>query len=408
MKKYLSILVLLSIVLNIFNSVKAADIDLVVSPIKYEIQANPGATVTKTAKLINKTSDSMLIRTWKSDFVSNDNSWNPSFVRKSELVNPDQELASWITINTDSFNIWANEEKDIEFTINIPVDATPGWHYWAVFFKNFWSDNVSAWWQIDINIDYWVLLLVNVDWEVIDNGEPGDPIITNTSGGWGYSWTEYLKDNPTYESEQEERHLDWAGRFSVDRDWGTAGIYQFYGTSRDPSLSLAKTSSGEEVWAPHYPLVHQTGLDVNVKFAEVVYKLELIGREGQGGSYFLASIAGVEFPLKNLLPSNYPLNLLFEYHWGNNGSGAATPFDNDAFAGFILGLPTKNSSNFIYGIVYDVDTGANTPLLAAAYNINEKLSALLEYRAVVGAPSNHALYSLRNEDFLQLELNYKL
>jgi hypothetical protein len=63
MKKYLSILVLLSIVLNIFNSVKAADIDLVVSPIKYEIQANPGATVTKTAKLINKTSDSMLIRT---------------------------------------------------------------------------------------------------------------------------------------------------------------------------------------------------------------------------------------------------------------------------------------------------------------------------------------------------------
>lgn len=213
MKKYLSILVILSIVLNIFNIVKAADVDLVVSPIKYEIQANPGATIIKTAKLINKTWDAMLIRTWKSDFVSNDNSWNPSFVRKSELVNPDQELASWITINTDSFNIWANEEKDIEFTIHVPVDATPGWHYWAVFFKNFWADNVSTWWQISINIDYWVLLLVNVDWEVIDDGEPGDPIITNTSGGWGYSWTEYLKDNPKIDKcplwDLTSSNIDW-------------------------------------------------------------------------------------------------------------------------------------------------------------------------------------------------------
>lgn len=63
MKKYLSIIVILSIVLNIFNNVKAADIDLLVSPIKYEIEANPGATVIKTAKLINKTADTMLIRT---------------------------------------------------------------------------------------------------------------------------------------------------------------------------------------------------------------------------------------------------------------------------------------------------------------------------------------------------------
>jgi len=213
MKKYLSLLIIISLILSLFNSVKAADVDLIVSPIKYEIQANPGATITKSAKLINKTTNTLVIHTWKSDFISNDSSWNPSFVRKSELVNPDQELASWITIDTSSFNIAAQEEKDIEFTIHVPVDATPGWHYGAVFFKNNGADNASTWWQIKINVDYWVLLLVNVDWEVIDDGEPWEPIITNTTNGWWYSWTEYLKDNPKIDKcplwDLTSSNIDW-------------------------------------------------------------------------------------------------------------------------------------------------------------------------------------------------------
>jgi len=106
MKKYLNIILLFSILLWTNNITYAGNIDLIVSPIKYEIDAQPGETVIKTAKLINKSNDALIIHTWKSDFVSNDTTWNPTFVRKSELVNPDQELASWININTENFNIW--------------------------------------------------------------------------------------------------------------------------------------------------------------------------------------------------------------------------------------------------------------------------------------------------------------
>lgn len=183
MKKYFSFIILLFFVLVTFSKNVNADIDLIVSPIRYELDVNPWESLTKTAKLINKTWNEMNIYTWVSDFQANDNYWNPTFVRKSELVNPDQEMASWIDLEVESFFIWAFEEREISFTVNVPNDATPWWHYWAVFFKTLWEENASWSWQLKINVDYWVLLLIRVDWEIIDNTTPWTPTI-NTWWGW--------------------------------------------------------------------------------------------------------------------------------------------------------------------------------------------------------------------------------
>jgi len=49
----------------------------------------------------------------------------PKFIRKSEVVF-EQELSDWITIDTASFDIAPNETKIINFTINVPDNATPG------------------------------------------------------------------------------------------------------------------------------------------------------------------------------------------------------------------------------------------------------------------------------------------
>ncbi|MDD3793869.1 MAG: hypothetical protein PHI37_03595 [Candidatus Gracilibacteria bacterium] len=192
MIKYIK-LFLIFIIFTSVNTIKtlAADVDLIVSPIKYEIELNPGGSITKTAKLINKSNNPMIIYTGVSDFMSNDTSGNPVFVRKSELVNPNQELASWITINTNTINLNALEEKDVEFTINVPLDATPGGHYGAVFFKNYGENSINSGGQVKINVDYGVLLLINVDGEIIDNGKPGEPNINpgTSSGGGNIGYT---------------------------------------------------------------------------------------------------------------------------------------------------------------------------------------------------------------------------
>lgn len=213
MIKYIK-LFLIFIIFTSVNTIKtlAADVDLIVSPIKYEIELNPWWSITKTAKLINKSNNPMIIYTWVSDFMSNDTSWNPVFVRKSELVNPNQELASWITINTNTINLNALEEKDVEFTINVPLDATPWWHYWAVFFKNYWENSINSWWQVKINVDYGVLLLINVDWEIIDNWKPWEPNINPwTSSGWWNIWYTlwWLKIDDCTLWDLTKSNIDW-------------------------------------------------------------------------------------------------------------------------------------------------------------------------------------------------------
>lgn len=162
-----------------------ANINLTVSPIKYDFNATAWQSITKTAKLINLSNNTYTITTDTSDFIAKNLTWTPQFIRK-DLGDP-QQLSTWITINEASFSIGPKEEKDVEFTINIPLDATPGWHYGAIFFQN--KNNGIHSGQIWVHADYWVLLLVNVDGDIIVDGYIEDPTIHTGSGGTnGGSW----------------------------------------------------------------------------------------------------------------------------------------------------------------------------------------------------------------------------
>jgi len=169
-----------------------AAINLTVSPIKYELISDTWAIITKTAILHNYGDKDIKITTWKSDFVAWWTDWRPQFVRYSELVHPDQQLSSWITLSSSWFTIPAKSKKEIEFTIKVPENATPGWHYWAVFFKNNNSESSdSDWTSVWINVDYWIIILLKVNWEIktdviIDNS---NIIIENNNlnSKWWYS-----------------------------------------------------------------------------------------------------------------------------------------------------------------------------------------------------------------------------
>ena len=172
-----------------------AAINMTVSPIKYEIEVNPWESIIKTATLYNYDATPIDIVTWKSDFTSNWTTWAPSFVRYSELVHADQQLSSWISLSSSGFTIPANDSVTIDFTLNIPESATPGWHYWAVFFKNNNSESTSGT-KISINADYWILILLTVSWEVNTVIEVEEPIVSDnssnsnnsSSGGGNSSW----------------------------------------------------------------------------------------------------------------------------------------------------------------------------------------------------------------------------
>ena len=197
-----------------------ANINLTVSPIKYEIKWAIWETITKTAILFNKSDEAHTILTWKSDFESKDDTWNPHFIRSQKNVFTWQELSNWIEIDTESFVIEPGEQKDITFTITIPENATPGWHYWAIFFKNNNSDKSSSS-QIAINIDYWVLILVEVDWEIITKIEVDDTIIKNESSTLLYWLNENGEIDKCFLFDLTASKYDWKcidNFFSTDED----------------------------------------------------------------------------------------------------------------------------------------------------------------------------------------------
>ncbi len=169
-------IVYLLVFFSFWVSISYAAISFTLTPIRYELELNPGESVTLPASIKNNGTWSVTLPTAVSDFVSNGDGWTPSFVRKSELVFPDQQLSTWITLSASEISLAPWEEGTIYFTINIPTTATPGWHYGAVFFKNAGSE--SGWWNISVNVDYGILILVTVSWEIKVGAEIDEPIIS--------------------------------------------------------------------------------------------------------------------------------------------------------------------------------------------------------------------------------------
>jgi len=163
-----------------------AAINYTLTPIKYELEMQPGESKNFPASIQNNSDKTVTLPITTSDFQSNGTAWVPSLVRKSELVFPDQELSTWITLQNNSVSLAPWEEWTINFNITVPETATPGWHYWAVIFNNAGSET-STWGNIWINVDYGIIILVNVAWEVIVDAEIWNPII---NVGWStYTWS---------------------------------------------------------------------------------------------------------------------------------------------------------------------------------------------------------------------------
>lgn len=176
-----------------------AAINFTLTPIRYEIQMSPWETKTFPATIRNNWPDIVILPTAVSDFTARDGTGVPLFVRKSELVFPDQQLSTWISLSQPSVTVAPSQEVTIDFTISVPSNATPGGHYGAVFFKNPGSE-VSTGWNIGINVDYGILILLTVRWDIDGEWEVGNPSIhfggSTISNTWVLSELKNISNTP--------------------------------------------------------------------------------------------------------------------------------------------------------------------------------------------------------------------
>ncbi len=210
-------------------------------------------------------------------------------------------------------------------------------------------------------------------------------------------------DNPVYESSDEERHIDYALRWSHTFDDVDLGLSWFDGTSREPEFQL----SGNTL-TPIYRQIQQLGLDVQYTSEAWLWKLEALRRENNGSgssSGYNAAVGGFEYTFTGVNNAGADLGAIVEYHLDSRDEQATTPFQNDLFLGARLALNDTQSTELLVGAVLDRDNYSQSFRIEASRRIGDNIKINLEAQAITSTdPKDTILHSLRTDDFIQLEI----
>ena len=212
-------------------------------------------------------------------------------------------------------------------------------------------------------------------------------------------------DHPVYESDDEEHHTDYAFRYSHYIGALDFGVSYFTGTGREPTFLTGMDSGGQPVLIPFYELIDQAGVDLQVVAGQWLLKLEAIHRTGQGED-FVALTGGFEFTFVGLGGSAIDLGIVGEWAYDDRGEAATTANEDDILTGIRVTFNDQAGSEVLAGLALDRDSSAQIISVEASRRFGSSVKASLEAYAFVDLPIDDPLYSMRDDDFVSLEIAY--
>ncbi len=210
-----------------------------------------------------------------------------------------------------------------------------------------------------------------------------------------------------YESADEEHHIDLAIRYSHSIGDLDFGIYNFNGTGREPTLVLNLDEDGQPALVPFYELINQTGLDLQTVKGNWLFKLEALYRTGQGDGFF-AGVGGFEYALVNIAQTGLDLGIIGEWAFDERGNDATTPFQNDVMLGLRLELNDAASSRLLAGFSQDLENASAAFSVEASRRFGNNWRLSIELRSFYNLSEDDPFFSVRDDDYVQLELAFYL
>lgn len=211
-----------------------------------------------------------------------------------------------------------------------------------------------------------------------------------------------VDENSTqYANSAEEFHPDFAARYEHSIDAWDIGLAHFHGTGREPTLRI----KGDKLIA-FYELIDQTSLDLQYTAGPWLWKLETIGRAGQG-DYFGAATGGFEYSFYSIKNSAHDLGILLEYHRdGRDFSAPINSLDNDIFAGFRYTLNDVSDTQFLAGITTDTNDASQFIVFEASHRINTNWKTTFDLRLFTNQNADSPIKAIEQDDFAQARLAY--
>ena len=167
-------------------------------------------------------------------------------------------------------------------------------------------------------------------------------------------------------------------------------------------------------------MIKQAGIDAQATLDSWLWKLEAIYRSyddlvkdnfsqlGQSGlEDYTASTAGFEYTLYGIQETDWDLGLLTEYQYDSRNDAAQATGQNDAFVGGRLALNDAASSEALFGITQDLDdTETRGILLEVQTRLGENIKFNVDMFIFMSAEEENVSYQFRQDDYVQVTLNY--
>lgn len=208
-----------------------------------------------------------------------------------------------------------------------------------------------------------------------------------------------------FESDAKEKHVDFAVRYSHYFGAFDIGLAHFYGTSREPHLLPALDAGNNPVLIPFYDTIHQTSLDVQATYGNMLWKLEALHRSGQDET-FNAVAGGFEYTFVGIMDSVVDLGLLGEYHYDDRGESAPTIFEDDIAIGARLAFNDPSSTQLLTGVIWDRNTGGLFYNLEASRRMSEHWFLEVEARFFIDPSTSDPAFAVSRDDYIELFLSY--
>jgi hypothetical protein len=197
----------------------------------------------------------------------------------------------------------------------------------------------------------------------------------NFRGTKGRPWIGVNADNAQYLSKDKERHLDHAMRYNKSLGPFDFGIYQFYGTSREPLFRISAENDGSiKSFTPIYQTIQQTGIDAQYTKDAILLKMEAI-RVDNASDNFVSAVGGIEYSFFDLKGSGKDVGILFERVKDNRNQTKSpiTIFQDDIFIGSRLSFNDIANTEILGGVYHDLDYGSKIFSLEFKSRIKDNL-----------------------------------
>ena len=207
-------------------------------------------------------------------------------------------------------------------------------------------------------------------------------------------------DHAEYESSAEEKHIDFALRWSHSIGDYDIGISYFQGTNRDPHYKLKLNAHDEPDLIPYYDQINQLGVDFQATLDGWLWKLEAIQRKDEIDNYAAVS-GGFEYTISRILDSSSDLGIITEYAWDERGDRTINQFQNDMMFGLRLDFNDAQSTEILAAWMQYLDySDLRSFQIEASRRLGDNWKLLLDLRWF----SDHKLNPISKDDHLQITL----